>query len=207
MGHRYQHLVFGKNALARQREVGSIVAYGDGLAEPDTGPQPVGSREISLLTSVFQFHMATVTPEGWPYVQYRSGPSGFLHHLGGNRFGFPEFHGNQQFVSIGNIESDGKVALFVADYPKKTRIKVFGRAHVHEPDDDPKLFDQLRHIGGAEIATRCERGITIEVEAFDWNCSRSLIPQYTAQEVRDRVQPYIDEIAAMQARIDELTAR
>lgn len=159
-----------------------------------------------MLTGAFQFHLATVTPQGWPYVQYRSGPPGFLQHLGANTFGFPDFHGNQQFVSVGNIESDDRVALFVADYPRRRRIKVFGLARIIEPGADPELFERLRRIEGREVAARVERGIVVDVEAFDWNCSRSLIPQYTADEVRERVQPYIDQIADLQRQLDELRA-
>ncbi|GAC70179.1 pyridoxamine 5'-phosphate oxidase family protein [Gordonia soli] len=207
MGHRYQHLVFGERSLARQRTVGSIVAYGAGLDSPDEGAQEIGEREIRLLTGAFQFHLASVTPEGWPYVQYRSGPSGFLHHLHGNRFAFADFHGNQQFVSVGNIESDDRVSLFVADYVRKTRLKVFGRASVVDAADDPELLQSLRRIGDQEIAAGCERSIVVDVEAFDWNCSRSLIPQYTAEQVRERTQPYIDKMAEMQREIDTLTAR
>ncbi|MEH3156914.1 MAG: pyridoxamine 5'-phosphate oxidase family protein [Gordonia paraffinivorans] len=198
MGRRYSHIAFGPQALARQEHAGSVVAYGVDLDSPDTGPQQITDREIRLLTAVFQFHLASITPQGWPYIQYRSGPPGFLHHLGGNRFAFPDFPGNQQFVSVGNIEADDRVALFVADLPRRTRIKVFARARVVDAADDPDLAMTLRHIDGREIATRVERCVTLDVEAFDWNCSRSLIPQYTAEMIADRTAPYVARIGDLQ---------
>ncbi|WP_067696962.1 pyridoxamine 5'-phosphate oxidase family protein [Nocardia jejuensis] len=203
MGQRYHHLAFGAETLARQRAVGSITAYGADLTAPIAAPQELDSREIALIKSVFQFQMATVTPAGWPYIQYRSGPPGFLHHLGGSRIGFADFHGNQQFVSVGNIDSNGKVALFLADYPLKQRLKVFGHATVVDAADDPELLARLRKIGNAEIAARCERSIVIDVEAFDWNCSRSLIPQYRREEVQALNQRHADEIARLRAELDE----
>lgn len=214
MGQRYQDIAFGPRSRERQRRAGSDVAYGSaGHFEGGDGPQELTGREIAMITGVFQFHLATVTPDGWPYVQYRSGPHGFLHHLGGNRIGFADFHGNQQFVSVGNIESDGRAALFLADFPRKRRLKLFGRATVVDAQDDPALLRELQQLdGGAVIGARTERSIVIDIEAFDWNCSRSMVPQYTADEVRERVEPYIeqirtlqDEVAGLRARLDETT--
>ncbi|MDF0528477.1 pyridoxamine 5'-phosphate oxidase family protein [Tsukamurella sp. 8F] len=205
MGHRYQHIAFGAEAVERQREAGSIVAYGAGLETPDQGPQELTTREVALITSVFQFHIATVAPSGWPYVQCRSGPRGFLHHLGGNRIGFADFRGNRQFVSVGNLEADGRVALFVADYARRLRLKVFGHAHVIDGDDE--LLARLRTIDGQTMTARCERSIVIDVEAFDWNCQRSLVPQLTVDEVRERVRPYAEEIISLRDRVAELERR
>lgn len=204
MGRRYSHIAFGPQALARQDRAGSVVAYGAELDSPDEGPQEITDRETRLLTAAFQFHLASVTAAGWPYIQYRSGPSGFLHHLGGNRFGFPDFPGNQQFVSVGNIEADDRVALFVADLPRRIRIKVFARARVVDAADDPDLATTLRNIGGRQIATRVERCVTLDVEAFDWNCSRSLIPQYTAEMIADRTEPYLARITELQDEVARL---
>lgn len=207
MGQRYQDIAFGPRSRERQCRVGSDVAYGEGNAAAESTPQDLSGREIAMLTGVFQFHLATVTPSGWPYVQYRSGPRGFLHHLGGNHIGFADFHGNQQFVSVGNLESDGRVALFLADFPRKRRLKLFGRAQVVEARDDPHLLDVLQQLDDGRIAARCERSIVIDIEAFDWNCSRSLVPQYTADEVRERTEPYIAQIKSLQDEVTALRAR
>lgn len=208
MGTHYHHIAFGEEALTRQGLAGSVVAYGADLDSPDEGIQQLGDREIALLRNSFQLHLATVTPAGWPYVQYRSGPRGFVHHLGGQRIGFADHAGNQQFVSVGNIEHDGKVALFVADLPLRRRLKVFGTAQVIEADEDPQLLERLKHLDdGRRVAARCERSIIIDVEAFDWNCSRSLVPQYTEEQVRDRVQPYIEQINALRDEVDRLRGR
>ena len=203
MGTRYQHIVYGDAASLREYDSSGPRGRGAGIDTPDQGPQEVGEREIRMLTTAFAFHLSTVTPAGWPYVQYRSGPRGFVHHLGGNRFGFADFRGNQQFVSVGNLNHDDRVALFVADYPLRRRMKAFGRATTIEAADDPELLDRLRRIDGGQISAQCERSVLIEIEAFDWNCGRSIVPQYTNEEVRERVQPYIDQIHALQ---DEVAA-
>lgn len=205
MGAHYHHLAFGREALARQEATGSVVAYGADMDTPDEGIQLLGGREIALLTNCFQLHLATITPAGWPYIQYRSGPRGFLHHLGGQRIGFADHRGNQQFVSVGNIESNGRAALFIADFPVRARLKLFGKARVVEADEDPDLLDRLLRLdGGARVAAQCERSIVIDVEAFDWNCRRSLVPQYTEDQVRARMQPYVDEINLLRSEVQRL---
>ncbi|GAC57150.1 hypothetical protein GOHSU_16_01080 [Gordonia hirsuta DSM 44140 = NBRC 16056] len=200
---RYQHLTYSHAAQILARGTAADV----GAPPTDDGPQELSDRELRMLTEAFQFQMATVTPQGWPYLQYRSGPPGFVHHLGGNTVAFADLTGNRQYVSVGNLSEDPRVALFVADYPRRRRLKVFGRAVVVEPDADPELFEWLHTVRDGRLSTRAERSIVIEVEAFDWNCSRALVPQYTAEQVRERVQPYIDEITSLQQQIDELKAQ
>ncbi|AWT57651.1 pyridoxamine 5'-phosphate oxidase family protein [Mycolicibacterium smegmatis] len=207
MGMHYHHLIFGPQTLARQNASGSIVAYGGDLDSADQGPQALGDREIHLLVNCFQFHMATLSPTGWPYIQYRSGPRGFLHHVGERTIGFADHQGNQQYVTVGNIEANGKVALFVADMPVRARLKLFGTARIVEADEDPDLLQRLRSLpNGLQVGAKCERSILIDVEAYDWNCRRSLVPQYTEEQVRARMQPYLDEITALRAEVDRLRA-
>ncbi|MFW0790176.1 pyridoxamine 5'-phosphate oxidase family protein [Gordonia sp. CPCC 205333] len=200
----YHHLVFGDRALARQQRNGSFVAYGAETRRDDDGPAPLDQRAVNLLVESFQFHLATVTEGGWPYVQYRSGPPGFIHHLGGSRIGFADHRGNAQYVSIGNIETNGRVAMFVADYPRRRRVKLFGHATVVEAHDDPQLLDALRQVGDSRISAHCERSIVIDVEALDWNCSRSMVPQYTQEQVSELTAGYISAIDDLRAEVTEL---
>ncbi len=204
MSNRYAHLMFGPSSIERQRAEGSYAAYGSQRENADDGPDHLGEREIALLSGAFQFHLATTTSSGRPYIQYRSGPRGFVHHLGANRLGFADFHGNSQYVSVGNIDDNGKVAMFVADYPRKIRLKLFGDATVVDAADDPDLLERLVQIGDSRIASRCERSIVITVEAFDWNCSRSLVPQYDREYVRALNEAHAAESAELRSRIAEL---
>ncbi|GAA1463190.1 pyridoxamine 5'-phosphate oxidase family protein [Williamsia maris] len=178
--------------------------YGATTERDDDGPDHLDEREIALLGSVFQFHLATVTAGGHPYIQYRSGPRGFLHHLGDNTIGFADFHGNAQFVSVGNIDDNGRVAMFVADYPRKIRLKLFGRATVVDAADDPDLLARLVTVGDTRIAARAERSIVITIEAFDWNCSRSLVPQYDRDYVRALNRAHSAETEELRTRIADL---
>ena len=204
MSNRYAHLMFGRSALERQRVDGSYAVYGATTERDDDGPDHLDEREIALLAGVFQFHLATVTADGHPYIQYRSGPRGFLHHMGDNTIAFADFHGNAQFVSVGNIEDNGRIAMFVADYPRKIRLKLFGRARVVDAAEDPELLERLMTVGDSRIAARAERSIVITIEAFDWNCSRSLVPQYDRDYVRSLNQAHAAETAELRSRIADL---
>lgn len=205
MGDRYHHIAYGPHALARQHRAGSNVVYGDVAAQPDSGPDELGERELAFLRSMFQFHLATVTDGGWPYIQYRSGPKGFVHHLGGNRIGFADFHGNSQFVSVGNIEDNHRVAMFCADYPRRMRLKLLGRAMV--VDDDDQLLRELMTVPDGKVSARAERCILIDVEGIDWNCSRSLVPQYDREYIRELNQANARRVAELEERIRVLDAR
>ncbi|ADG79940.1 Pyridoxamine 5'-phosphate oxidase-related FMN-binding protein OS=Tsukamurella paurometabola (strain ATCC 8368 / DSM / CCUG 35730 / CIP 100753 / JCM 10117/ KCTC 9821 / NBRC 16120 / NCIMB 702349 / NCTC 13040) OX=521096 GN=Tpau_3356 PE=4 SV=1 [Tsukamurella paurometabola] len=194
----YHHLVFGDDALARQRDNGSYVAYGAQMERGDDGPQELSDRELLMISRADQFCLATVTPNGWPYLQYRSGPAGFVHHdPASGKLRFVDLPGNNQFVTLGNLAADDRLAMFFVDYPRRIRLKVFGRGTVLQRGE--------------------ARAIEITVEAFDWNCSRSIIPRYDRaylkelslahQKAADEREAGLHaEIARLRARVAELEA-
>lgn len=217
VNNHYHHLAFGPRTIERQQRRGSFTAYGSQTERPDDGPMVLDQREKQLITSRDEFQIATVTESGWPYMQYRSGPKGFLHVLDDRRLGFADFRGNNQYVTTSNIDADGRVALFLLDYPTKQRLKLYGRATVIDGDDDPELLDRLQRIGDTRIAAVCERSIVIDVEAFDWNCTRSIIPRYDGDYLKDLSAVYQrkaleaeaaskQRIAALEAEIERLRA-
>ncbi len=210
-GNRYPHLMFGPAAIARQQAKGSFGAYGSQTTRPDDGPMPLDSNEKLIIREADQFHIATVAESGWPYIQYRSGPAGFLQILDDRTLGFADFRGNNQYVTAGNLDHDGRVALFLVNYPLKQRLKLYGRARVIEADADPALLDRLKQLDDGVIAAKCERAIIIDVEAFDWNCSRSIIPRYDKAYITRLSKLYQRDAAAREqellSRISDLEAQ
>ncbi len=129
----YHHLAFGPDALNRQQRNGSYLAYGRHTERADDGPQRLDDRELLMIRRADQFCLATVTPNGWPYLQYRSGPAGFVRYLPETgRLRFIDLPGNNQFVTLGNLAADDRLAMFFVDYPRRSRLKVFGRGTVIE---------------------------------------------------------------------------
>lgn len=152
----------------------------------------LGAREIAFIAARDSFYMATVSDTGWPYVQHRGGPVGFLKVLGPTTLGFADFRGNRQYLSVGNLDHDDRVALILMDYPNRRRLKLLGRARLVTPAQAPSVL-----AGPAAPAGDIERLMLIEVAAFDWNCALHITPRYTEPELVPLLQ-------SLRARIDTL---
>ncbi|MGV0397127.1 pyridoxamine 5'-phosphate oxidase family protein [Corynebacterium suicordis] len=160
------------------------------------------------------FFLGTVTGAGWPYVQHRGGPAGFVHFIGPTTIAWAELEGNNQFVTTGNVDRDGRVALFFVNYQTRTRVKVFGNAHVVEGKDDPELMKTVRDLGDREIRSRGSRVMVVEVTAADRNCTKYIHPRWTKVEMDEHINLYRADIAELkeekaqlQSENDELRAR
>jgi predicted pyridoxine 5'-phosphate oxidase superfamily flavin-nucleotide-binding protein len=140
------------------------------------------------------FYLATVSETGWPYIQHRGGQAGFLHVLDEHTLGFADFRGNRQYISLGNLEHDDRVALFLMDYPSRTRLKILGHADVREGEAAEQLIEQL---SGPEEKKLIERAVVIRVEAFDWNCQQHITPRFTEEQI-------VKGMAPLRQRLSEL---
>lgn len=179
MSRRYASIAFSSGALRRQLAAGSLPAYGGELPiGPARGtPDVLGPREVEFLSSLELFFLASVGETGWPYVQHKGGPKGFVRVLDAHRIAFADLPGNRQFVSVGNLEHDGRVSLFCIDFASQTRLKVYGRATVVE--DDPDLSRRF----GRRPDEPAERVVIVDIEAFDWNCQRHIAVRFSQDEV------------------------
>lgn len=195
MGHQFSKIVFTPAVRALQEVDGSRASY----AKNDVGEphhDRLGEREAAFIAMRDGFYMATVTETDWPYIQHRGGPAGFLRVLDEKTIAFADFRGNRQFVSVGNLANNDRVALFLMDYAHQARLKILGHAGVVELKDDPALAAKLALPG---YRAKPERAFVITVEAFDWNCPQHISQRFTLAEVEDAV-------GAMKARIAELEA-
>lgn len=189
--------MFGPRALALQGAAGSRASYARMVA--NAGKVDIlTDRESDFIAARDSFYMASVSEEGWPYVQHRGGPAGFLRRIAGNRIGFADYRGNRQYLSAANISADNRVALFLMDYPNRRRLKLIGHAHASdEPADIAGLMTP-------DYAAVPERVFLIDVTGFDWNCSQHITPRFTEAEVERGTLPLIDELARLRARVAEL---
>ena len=67
--------------------------------------------ELAFIAERESFYIASVSSSGWPYVQHRGGPKGFLKSIGDNRLGFADYSGNRQYIAMGHTAHDDRVAL------------------------------------------------------------------------------------------------
>jgi predicted pyridoxine 5'-phosphate oxidase superfamily flavin-nucleotide-binding protein len=157
----------------------------------------LGPEEREFILARDSFYMSSVTETGWPYVQHRGGPPGFLRVVQPNVLGFADVRGNRQMLSTGNLAANDRVALFLMDYPQRSRLKILGHARVFPAADDPELAEQLSLAG----AGPAERLVHIEVVAFDWNCPKYITPRYTLAEIKELVAPLKDRISELEAKL------
>jgi len=169
--------------------------YGASRPVVSAGPDRLGPAETEFVAARDSFYLATVSETGWPYVQHRGGPPGFLRVLGPSTLGFADYEGNHQMVSTGNLAGDDRVCLFLMDYAQRRRLKILGRARVIDARERPELVEPLAASAPAPV----ERVVTIKVAAFDWNCPRHITPRFSAAEVAAIVEPLRRQIADLQA--------
>ncbi len=193
MGHRFAELAFTESVREVQEELGSRAGY----ASMDGGEDynhVLGEREVDFIRSRDSFYMASVSETGWPYVQHRGGPAGFVRVLDERTLGFADFRGNRQYVSVGNLRKDDRVALFFMDYPNRVRLKVLGRARLVGLES-PVLAD----LELPDYRARVERGFIVDIEAFDWNCPQHITPRFTESEIQKLMAPLIEENRTLKA--------
>jgi predicted pyridoxine 5'-phosphate oxidase superfamily flavin-nucleotide-binding protein len=153
------------------------------VVEEASGNDVLTSREVRFIALRDSFYIASVSETGWPYVQHRGGPAGFIKVLGPNRIGFADFKGNHQLISAGNLEINDRVALFMMDYPHRKRLKLLGHAQVLDAREHVDLAAQL---ATDPLRSRVERLVLIEVISYDWNCSQYITPRFTEAEMQNK---------------------
>ena len=178
---RYAQLAYTESVRRFQAEQGSAAANARRLANA-ADREPLTAEETAFIESRDGFYLGSVGETGWPYVQFRGGPPGFVHVVDEHRLAFAEVRGNRQYISDGNIRADGRVALFFMDYARQARLKLFGRASLLEPTGE--LHERLT---STRTDGRVERLLVVEVEGFNWNCPQHITPRFTAEEVRQYV--------------------
>ncbi len=160
--------------------------------------------ETEFITARDSFYMASVSETGWPYMQHRGGPPGFLRVLDETMLGFADFRGNRQYISVGNVAANDRVALFLMDYPGRRRLKILAHAEERDLASDTELAERLATPG---YKAKAERAMLFHLEAFDWNCPQHITPRYTESELIPILQPVRQRIAELEMENKELRRR
>lgn len=188
----FAEIAFTPAVQAAQERGGSRQAYARS-ADQSLRPEGLGPAEVEFLAAADSFYLATVSETGWPYVQHRGGPPGFLQVASPTRLAFADFRGNRQFVSVGNVSRDDRASMIVMDYVNRRRLKILGRLR----------FDAL---GDAELRlpnyrARVERMALFDVEAFDWNCPQHITQRFTTVQVEAVAAPLRARIAQLEREL------
>ena len=160
--------------------------------------------EAQFIAGRDSFFMATVSENGWPYVQHRGGPPGFLKALDEKTLGFIDFAGNRQYISLGNLSADDRACLILMDYPARRRLKIYAHAEARSLADNPELAERLALPG---YKARPERAFLVHLKAFDWNCQQHITPRYSEAEISVLLGPVGARIAELEAELARLKAQ
>jgi uncharacterized protein len=161
------------------------------------------AAEAAFIAERDSLYMATVSESGWPYVQHRGGPPGFIHVLDEKTLAIPDFRGNRQYISTGNLATNDRVALILMDYPNRRRLKLYAHMEARDLSADPKLAAELAL---PSYRAKVERGLVIHLEAFDWNCPQHIIPRFSEAELEPALAPLRARLEALETENRALRA-
>lgn len=199
MAKNFAEIAFTESVKAQQEKYGSRRSYA--RMETMARGNEIGDNEAGFIAERDGFYLSTVGESGFPYVQFRGGPKGFLKVLDAKTLAYADFRGNMQYVSVGNLTRNDKAALILMDYARRQRLKVYARIEVIEAKDNPELIAQLQD---ASYEAQVERAMLLHVEAFDWNCPQHITQRFTIEEIRELNAPLHEHVAKLEAEIERL---
>ncbi len=200
MARNFGSLLFTPIIKDLQEKHGSRRQYANRMESGGT-PDRLGPDEQDFLAGRDSFYMSTVGETGWPYIQHRGGPKGFLKVIDDHTLAFADFRGNKQYISTGNLTTNNRVALMMIDYPAQARLKIVGRAEILEGEAAKDWIDRLRD---PSYKTPIERVFLIHVEGFDWNCPQHITPRYSEEQIKEALAPIEKRMADLEQENETL---
>lgn len=201
MARNFASLAFTPAVKHLQTQYGSRSAYA--RMEQQVYQNGLTENETAFIAERDSFYLASIGANGYPYIQHRGGPTGFVHALDAHTLAFADLQGNQQFISVGNISERPQVSLFFMDYPHRTRLKLYARAEVVALESDPALVEQLVPAG---TKARPQRILELHVDAYDWNCPQHITPRFTEAELVDALSAQRAYVEGLQQEVERLRA-
>jgi uncharacterized protein len=174
------------------------------LGTQDRPSDTFTDQEIAFIASRDSFYMASVSETGWPYVQHRGGKPGFLKVVDQQTLAFADYRGNRQYISAGNLAANDRACLFLMDYARRARLKIY--AHVERlPLDADQGLTEL--VSDPTYKGRAEGIFRLTLEAYDWNCPQHITPRYTEQEIEQAVAPLRERLQRLETENATLRAQ
>jgi predicted pyridoxine 5'-phosphate oxidase superfamily flavin-nucleotide-binding protein len=202
MAYGFLDIALTPSVEAAQRAMGTDHIFRD--FQGDRAFDRFTESEAAFIAARDNFYMATVSETGWPYIQHRGGPAGFLKVLDEKTLAFADYRGNRQYISVGNLAADDRAALILVDYPNRTRMKIYAHVEVVALDADPELAARVKD---PDYKGRAERTFKLHLDAFDWNCPQHITPRFTQAEITEAVKPLQARLAQVEAENQALRAQ
>ena len=202
MSYGFLDVAVTPSVRAAQAEMGADHIWTDfkGHREHDR----FGRNEAAFIADRDTFYMASVSETGWPYVQHRGGPRGFLKVIDDQTLAFADYRGNRQYISTGNLAANDRACLFLIDYPRQARLKIYAHVEKVSLDADPAL---TRAVTDPGYGARLERIFRLRLKTFDWNCQQHITPRFTEDELAQAIRPLRDRLSQLESENATLRAR
>ena len=202
MSHAFAQIAFTPSVKAAQQRDGSRAGYAQNFEnDAEVFNHRLGQAEVDFIAAQRSFYMATVSETGWPYLQHRGGPRGFLKVLDDKTLAFADYAGNRQLISVGNLALNDRVALILVDYVQRVRLKLLGRLAVKDLAPQDPL---LRTLVDPAYRARPQRAMVISVEGFDWNCPQHIPVRIDAEDVQRALDQRDARIAELEVQLASL---
>jgi uncharacterized protein len=199
MSHAFAQIAFTPSVKAAQLRDGSRAGYAQNFESgTEVFNHRLGQAEVDFVAAQRSFYLATVSETGWPYLQHRGGPRGFLKVLDDKTLAFADYAGNRQLISVGNLALNDRVALILMDYAQRVRLKLLGRLAVNDLAPQDPL---LRTLVDPAYRARPQRAMVISVEGFDWNCPQHIPVRIDAEDVQRALDERDARIAGLEQRL------
>ncbi len=198
MATKYLDLTFTDSVCRAQKQYYGVTGKVEGAPDRD----PLGQAEAEFIAARDSFYLGSISESGWPYIQHRGGPPGFLRVLDDRTLAFADYKGNRQLLSTGNVSVNDRVALFLMDYRNRERLKILGHARVEDARTRPELTAQ---IADPNMRSSVERLVFIDVISYDWNCPKYITPRYSLAEVEELAAPLRERIAHLEGALHTVT--
>ena len=202
MAYSFLEIARTPGVIAAQQANGSAELY----ASPDIPREftSFSEKEVDFISHRDSFYLASVSETGWPYVQHRGGPAGFLRFIDTRTLGFADYRGNRQYISLGNTSANNRVSLILMDYPNRRRLKIYARMETRDLAGDPELAGKVL---APEYKAKPELIVLLHLEAFDWNCPQHITQRFTVEEIRELNAPLYEHVAKLEAEIARLKTK
>lgn len=194
MAMKYLETMMTESVLRAQHHYYGHTANITGAPERD----PLTHDEAEFIAARDSFYLGSISETGWPYVQHRGGPKGFLRVVNETTLTFADYKGNRQLLTTGNVSVNDRVALFLMDYQNRARLKILGHARVEDARAHSELVAQL---ADPKMQQAVERLVFIDVVSLDWNCPKYITPRYSLEEVEELVGPLKARIAELETQL------
>ena len=194
MAMKYLDLTFTDSVSRAQKQYYGRTGAITGAPERD----PLGQAEAGFIAARDSFYLGSVSESGWPYIQHRGGPQGFVRVIDETTLAFADYKGNRQLLTTGNVSVNDRVALFFMDYKNRARLKILGHARVEDARVHPEL---IAKIADSNMRSSVERLVFIDVVSYDWNCPKYITPRYSIGEVEELAEPLRKRIAELEAQL------